>query len=61
MSHDLEKVTNLFLGTIRGAITFALAKVKNAIGRIGIFVSVFSKNNSQWYIDAINNAGNNLL
>ncbi len=26
------------LGTIGGATTFALAKVKNAIGRIGIFI-----------------------
>ena len=43
-SHDcaiplssLENVTSLFIGTIGGATTFASAKVKNAIGRIGIF------------------------
>ncbi len=30
-------VISLFIGTIGGATTFASAKVKNAIGRIGIF------------------------
>ncbi len=36
MTH-LETVTCLFLGAIGGATTFASAKVRNAIGRIGIF------------------------
>ncbi len=30
-----------FLGRIGGATTFASAKVKNAIGRIGIFIVTF--------------------
>ena len=33
----LENVTSLFIGTIWKATTFASAKVKKAIGRIGIF------------------------
>ncbi len=35
--YDLETFTNLIPGAIGGATTFAYAKVKNAIGRIGIF------------------------
>ena len=33
----------LFTGTIGGATTFASAKVKNAIGRIGIFMFKFDE------------------
>ena len=36
--YDLENVISLLIGTIGGATTFASAKVKNAIGRIGIFL-----------------------
>ncbi len=35
--YDLVSVCWCFLGRIGGATTFASAKVKDAIGRIGIF------------------------
>ncbi len=38
-----------FLGSIGGATTFASAKVKNAIGRIGIFFVSIPPSGSQMY------------
>ncbi len=40
--YDLGSVAGCFLGRIGGATTFASAKVKDAIGRIGIFYISFS-------------------
>ena len=37
-SGETVYVTSLFIGPIGGATTFASAKVKKAIGRIGIFL-----------------------
>ena len=39
--NDLESVISVFLGTIGGATTFASSKVRNVIGRIGIFAFKF--------------------
>ncbi len=36
--HSEQSITRLFIGTIGGAIIFSSAKVKDAIGRIGIFM-----------------------